>query len=121
VRALNQNTHKLWVDLLPPDSKAIALRRAKQLTKASQYTLTGKPIARIPRPTGTARKPTRPLRILAQMRTLILTIFAPKTTSKTMSKHLKSELLSTIIAFGIMAIVIYIGHLYGLELEKIMY
>jgi hypothetical protein len=38
-----------------------------------------------------------------------------------MSKHLKSEILSTIIAFGIMLVVIYIGHLYGLELEKIMY
>jgi large-conductance mechanosensitive channel len=33
----------------------------------------------------------------------------------------KDELLSTIIAFGIMAVVIYIGHLYGLELEKINY
>ena len=38
-----------------------------------------------------------------------------------MSKHLKSEILSTIIAFGIMVVVIYIGHLYGLELEKIIY
>ena len=33
----------------------------------------------------------------------------------------KEEVVSTIIAFGIMAIVIYIGHLYGLELEKIIY
>ena len=31
----------------------------------------------------------------------------------------KDELISTLIAFGIMAVVIYIGHLYGLELEKI--
>ena len=33
----------------------------------------------------------------------------------------KEELLSTIIAFGIMAVIITLGVLYGMELDKINY
>ena len=33
----------------------------------------------------------------------------------------KDELLSTLIAFGIMAVIITIGVLYGMELNKINY
>jgi hypothetical protein len=33
----------------------------------------------------------------------------------------KDEVVSTIIAFGIMAVVITIGTLYGMELDKINY